>query len=94
MDQFPKDFIVEMVKEMKLPVEFQDMMDAEKDKPLWGINLPALDDDKIYTGSTDVGDVSLITPLSMLNTACDPLQHPVTIGIHSRMWFNPSGTKA
>ncbi len=75
-DQFPKDFIVEMVKEMKLPVEFQDMMDAEKDKPLWGINLPALDDDKIYTGSTDVGDVSLITPLSMLNTACVPIAAP------------------
>jgi len=39
-------------------------------KPLYGENFSSLDAGRIDTGSTDVGDVSWITPLSMLNTAC------------------------
>jgi aminobenzoyl-glutamate utilization protein B len=31
-----------------------------------------MDEDRIETGSTDVGDVSQITPISMLNTTCHP----------------------
>ncbi len=38
--------------------------------PLLGGNFPALDEGKIYTGSTDVGDLSWKTPVSMLTTAC------------------------
>ncbi len=75
-EQFPTEFIGEMIKEMKLTPELQCMVDEIKDEPLWAINLPAMDADAIYTGSTDVGDVSLITPLSMLSTTCVPITAP------------------
>ncbi len=39
-------------------------------------NFPAWDEDRVQTGSTDVGDVSWITPLSMLSTACFPTAAP------------------
>lgn len=42
----------------------------EEVPPLLGENYPALDEGKIMTGSTDVGDLSWKTPLSMLTTAC------------------------
>jgi aminobenzoyl-glutamate utilization protein B len=45
-------------------------VDGVRGEPLIGANYPAWDEDHIGTGSTDVGDVSWITPLSMLNTAC------------------------
>ena len=50
-------------------------MDSDKlisrdDKPLVGENFPALDEGFIMTGSTDVGDLSLVAPVSMLQTAC------------------------
>ena len=37
---------------------------------LLGENYPALDEGKVFTGSTDVGDLSWKTPVSMLTTAC------------------------
>jgi len=36
-------------------------------------NFPSLDEGEIDTGSTDVGDLSQVTPLSMLYTACWPV---------------------
>lgn len=39
-------------------------------------NYPSFDKDYVATGSTDVGDLSLITPLSMLGTACWPTGTP------------------
>jgi aminobenzoyl-glutamate utilization protein B len=39
-------------------------------RPLIGENFPAMDEGFVMTGSTDVGDLSWITPLSMLTTAC------------------------
>ncbi len=47
-----------------------------KDAILAGENFPALDDGEVATGSTDVGDASQITPLSLLNTTCAPLGVP------------------
>ena len=38
--------------------------------PLIGENFPAMDEGFVMTGSTDVGDMSWKTPLSMLTTAC------------------------
>lgn len=38
--------------------------------------LPAQDDGYVLPGSTDVGDLSWIAPLSMLNTTCWPLNVP------------------
>jgi aminobenzoyl-glutamate utilization protein B len=39
-------------------------------EPLLGDNYPPLDEGKVFTGSTDVGDLSWKTPVSMLTTAC------------------------
>jgi len=39
-------------------------------RPLIGENFPAMDEGFVMTGSTDVGDLSWKTPLSMLTTAC------------------------
>jgi aminobenzoyl-glutamate utilization protein B len=38
--------------------------------PLLGENFPSLDEGKVFTGSTDVGDLSWKAPVSMLTTAC------------------------
>lgn len=38
--------------------------------PLLGMNFPAMDEGKVYTGSSDVGDLSWKTPVSLLTTAC------------------------
>ena len=39
-------------------------------EPLLGGNYAPLDEGKVFTGSTDVGDLSWKTPVSMLTTAC------------------------
>lgn len=57
-------------KEMKLPDDLSESFSKYEGAPLLGINLPPLDAGEVETGSTDVGDVSQITPLSMLGTAC------------------------
>ena len=38
--------------------------------PLVGRNFPSLDEKIITTGSTDVGDLSQLVPVSMLSTTC------------------------
>ena len=47
-----------------------------RDQPLVGTNFPAMDVGKVMTGSTDVGDLSLVTPVSMLETTCFPTGTP------------------
>ena len=47
-----------------------------RDQPLVGINFPAMDAGKVMTGSTDVGDLSWVTPVSMLETTCFPTGTP------------------
>lgn len=51
-----------------LPAELKKFVEENEDAPLLAINLPPLDAEDVNTGSTDVGDVSQITPVSMLNT--------------------------
>jgi len=41
-----------------------------------GLNFPANDDNKIGGGSTDVGDLSWMVPLTMLNTTCSSTGAP------------------
>lgn len=75
-DQFPKARPEKMLEEIEIPDALKPLAESLKGKPLWGENLPAMDEGKVYTGSTDVGDVSQITPLSMLTTACVPTAAP------------------
>ncbi len=51
-------------------------------QPLIGFNFPAIDEKVMMTGSTDVGDLSRITPVSMLRTTCTPT------GVPGHSWGN------
>jgi aminobenzoyl-glutamate utilization protein B len=61
---------------LRIPPGMRERVAAAERQPLIGENFPAWDEDKIETGSTDVGDVSWITPLSMLSTSCFPTGAP------------------
>lgn len=49
---------------------------AMLEQPLWGQILPHVETDAASPGSTEVGDVSYITPTGQLTTACWPLGTP------------------
>lgn len=53
-----------------------DLLEQWGDQPLIGENFPALDEGVVSPGSTDVGDLSQIVPISMLLTACWPTAVP------------------
>lgn len=69
-DAYPPENARNAFKHLHVPAEMKDHVKALEGQPLLGENFPAWDEDHIGTGSTDVGDVSWITPLSMLRTAC------------------------
>jgi len=72
-DAFPgtnSDYIDAAIEYLKPPPEFVAVLDEYRDQPLVGRNFPSLDERIIGTGSTDVGDVSQIVPVSMLSTTC------------------------
>jgi aminobenzoyl-glutamate utilization protein B len=68
-DRYPKGTMEGLAKTNCLPKEYVG-------QPLVGENFPALDIDDIFTGSSDVGDLSMKAPLSMLVTACWPSGAP------------------
>jgi len=60
-----------------IPVpELAAIFEEHRDQPLIGANFPAMDAAKVMTGSTDVGDLSLVAPISMLETTCFPTATP------------------
>ncbi len=63
------------LRRMLLP-KHPEVFEKLKNVILAGENFPGLDADEVATGSTDVGDASQITPLSLLNTTCAPLGVP------------------
>lgn len=78
-DGFPgtnADYIERAIEHYKPPAEIVAILDEYRDLPLVGINFPAIDEKIIGTGSTDVGDLSQIVPVSMLSTACFPTGCP------------------
>ena len=60
----------------KFVQKFVETSDEEMAAPMLGEVREANDADMVMTGSTDVGDVSWITPLSMLRTTCWPHNVP------------------
>ena len=70
------DHIESMIEFYKPPSEYNAILDQYRDSPLVGENFPALDENVISTGSTDVGDLSQIVPVSMLGTTCFPTGCP------------------
>ncbi len=84
-DAFPgsnADYIDAAIEYYKLSPERAAGLDSFRDQPLVGQNFPALDASVIGTGSTDVGDLSQIVPVSMLWTACWPT------GVPGHSWGN------
>ena len=67
---FPEEDARAVFDSFRIPPEWRERVDGVRGAPLIGGNYPAWDEDHIGTGSTDVGDVSWIAPLSMLRTAC------------------------
>ncbi|MEM5775144.1 MAG: hypothetical protein AAGU05_09110 [Anaerolineaceae bacterium] len=61
----------EAAQKKQLPPEVKKVIEEAQGKPLIAGNICALDEGEIRTGSTDVGDLSRVTPLSMLYTACN-----------------------
>ena len=62
-EAFPRENVESLFKRYRLPL-------ALKSEPLIGDIFPALDENKIETVSSDVGDLSRKTPVSMLGSAC------------------------
>jgi len=63
-----------------VPESEKERVEAVKNRQLVDENFPAMDAQDISTGSTDVGDVSWLTPLTMFRTTCFPA------GISSHSW--------
>jgi aminobenzoyl-glutamate utilization protein B len=78
-DAFPgtnSDYIDEEIEYFKPPPEIVAALGGYREQPLIGGNFTALDEDIIATGSTDVGDLSQIVPVSLLRTSCFPTGCP------------------
>jgi aminobenzoyl-glutamate utilization protein B len=78
-DGFPgsnADQIDDIIETLNVPPEVKTILDRYRDLPLIGENFPALDEGVVGTGSTDVGDLSQVTPVSMLRTTCFPTGCP------------------
>jgi aminobenzoyl-glutamate utilization protein B len=67
---FPSANTTGLFDRLEVPEDQAERVRALDGEPLIGENFPAWDRRMVNTGSTDVGDVSWITPLSMLRTAC------------------------
>jgi aminobenzoyl-glutamate utilization protein B len=74
-EQFPAEAI-HPFEGLRIPLEMRERVTAAALQPLVAENFPAWNEDRVQTGSTDVGDVSWITPLSMLSTTCFPTGAP------------------
>jgi aminobenzoyl-glutamate utilization protein B len=84
-DAFPgsnADYIDDTLDYYQPPAAVEAQLQALRDQPLIGINLPALDEGLVGGGSTDVGDLSHIAPVSMLNTVTFPT------GVPGHSWGN------
>ncbi len=64
------DYINDAIELFKPSDEIVDILDSYRDKPLVGENFYSLDEKIIMTGSTDVGDLSWVAPVSLLFTTC------------------------
>ena len=69
-DAYPEGNRQSLFKDMELSEDLKASLPELRQQPLLGDNYPPMDERHVSTGSTDVGDMSWITPLSMLRTAC------------------------
>jgi aminobenzoyl-glutamate utilization protein B len=71
-DAYPEENARDLFKDMEVPPTIRERMADLQQQPLLAENFQAMDERRVATGSTDVGDLSWIAPLSMLRTACFP----------------------
>jgi aminobenzoyl-glutamate utilization protein B len=71
-DAYPQDNAQDLFKDMEVPPSVRERLPQLRRQPLLGENFRSMDQRRVATGSTDVGDLSWTTPLSMLRTACFP----------------------
>ena len=84
-DTFPgtnADYVENIIENLKSPADIAVLFDEYRQQPLISKNYPSLDENIVRTGSTDVGDLSQIVPVSMLRTTCWPT------GIPGHSWGN------
>ena len=84
-DAFPgtnADYVENIIEHLKASPEIAAQLDEYRQQPLIHKNFPSLDENIVRTGSTDVGDLSQIVPVSMLRTTCWPT------GIPGHSWAN------
>jgi aminobenzoyl-glutamate utilization protein B len=77
-----EDYIERLIEYYKPSPEITAFFNKYRDQPLIGGNLPPIDENIIVTGSTDVGDLSQVVPVSLLETACFPT------GVPGHSWGN------
>jgi aminobenzoyl-glutamate utilization protein B len=82
MPRTNSDYVDDMIDSLNPPAEFAVVLEEHRDQPLIGANFPGLDAHKTMHGSTDVGDLSQIVPVSMLGTTC------FTTGSPGHSWAN------
>jgi aminobenzoyl-glutamate utilization protein B len=70
------EYLEQQISAFSVPPQEQARLNTYRDRPLIGENFPALDAGVVMPGSTDVGDLSQVVPLSMLITACWPTGTP------------------
>jgi aminobenzoyl-glutamate utilization protein B len=84
-DAFPgsnADYMDRNIEYYKPAPELVTVLNEYRDRPLIHGNFPAMEANIIGTGSTDVGDLSQIVPVSMLVTTCFPT------GVPGHSWGN------
>ena len=69
-EAYPEENARNPFEHLRVPEEMREHVKALKGQPLLEENFPAWNEEHVGTGSTDVGDVSWITPLSELGTTC------------------------
>ena len=76
------DYINRYIDYFTPPADIVAALEEYRDQPLINRNFRSFDEHVLMTGSTDVGDLSRVTPVSMLRTACTPT------GVPGHSWGN------
>lgn len=58
---------------LRYPPEMEKEVAKKRGQPLLGLNFPAMDENDVMTGSTDVGDLSWMVPVTMMRIATWPV---------------------
>lgn len=69
----PPEDVESYYRNLRYPPEMEKVVRKHMGDPLLGLNFPAMDEDFVMTGSTDVGDLSWMVPVTMMRIATWPV---------------------